>query len=118
MSGIEAVIEPLDCGLHRRCKDWGSGALIGNGSLTTSGPETLTMPRITSNLRLALTKAAIVLFPSYGAAWLTGEMVYVVPTLAAAGFLASAVGEQDIEKLVDADVDTDVDVDTGEAGSS
>lgn len=70
------------------------------------------MPRITPNLKLALIKAAIVLGPPYTAAWLTGQMVYVVPTLAAAGFLAAAVGEQDIDKFVDADVeDVDVDVD-------
>lgn len=63
------------------------------------------MSRITPNLRLALTKAAIVLGPSYGAAWLTGEIVYVVPTLAAAGFLAAAVENRDINELVDDDGD-------------
>jgi len=46
---------------------------------------------MTTNIRAAAAKAAIVLIPSYGAAWLTDKMVYVVPTLAAAGFFASTL---------------------------
>ena len=42
-------------------------------------------------LKEAALKAAIVLTPSYTAAFLTGKMVYVVPTLAAAGFFASSI---------------------------
>ncbi len=41
--------------------------------------------------RDAAAKAAIVLLPSYAAAWFTDKMVYVVPTLAAPGFFASAL---------------------------
>ncbi len=44
-----------------------------------------------------LLKAAIVLVPSYTAAYLTGEMVWVVPTLVASGFLAASVGTSDGE---------------------
>ncbi|MGJ8547232.1 MAG: hypothetical protein ACSHWZ_17435 [Sulfitobacter sp.] len=43
------------------------------------------------NIKSALTKALIVLLPSYAAAYLTDKMVYVVPTLAAAGFFASSL---------------------------
>ncbi|GHE88509.1 hypothetical protein GCM10016455_05800 [Aliiroseovarius zhejiangensis] len=42
-------------------------------------------------LKEAAIKAAIVLTPSYTAAYLTEQMVYVVPTLAAAGFFASSI---------------------------
>ncbi|QPC42247.1 hypothetical protein HW532_05740 [Kaustia mangrovi] len=44
------------------------------------------------HLKLALIKALIVLVPSYTAAYLTEQMVWVIPTLAAAGFFASTVG--------------------------
>ncbi|MGR3468039.1 MAG: hypothetical protein ACU0CI_09175 [Shimia sp.] len=42
-------------------------------------------------LKEAALKAAIVLVPSYLAAYLTEKMVWVVPTLAAAGFFAGTV---------------------------
>lgn len=45
-----------------------------------------------THLKLALIKALIVLVPSYTAAYLTEQMVWVIPTLAAAGFFASTVG--------------------------
>lgn len=44
-----------------------------------------------SNLKAATVKALVVLVPSYTAAYLTEQMVYVVPTLAAAGFFASSL---------------------------
>ena len=56
------------------------------------------------SIKLAATRAAIVLVPSYTAAWLTEQMVYVVPTLAAAGFFAQAIGVQDLgDRRVDED---------------
>ena len=45
--------------------------------------------------KTALLRMAIVLVPSYAAAYLTGEMVWVVPTLVGCGLLASAVGPSD-----------------------
>ena len=44
-----------------------------------------------NQFKLAAIKAAIVLVPSYLAAYLTDKMVYVVPTLAAAGFFAANI---------------------------
>lgn len=49
------------------------------------------------NHKLAFTKALIVLVPSYLVAYLTEMMVYVVPTLAAAGFFASSIEASDVE---------------------
>ncbi|PCI05265.1 MAG: hypothetical protein COB78_01220 [Hyphomicrobiales bacterium] len=43
------------------------------------------------HLKVALIRAFIVLIPSYSVAYLTDKMVYVVPTLAAAGFLAASL---------------------------
>ena len=58
------------------------------------------------NLRKALLKAAIVLVPTYTAAYITGEMVWVVPTLAAAGFFAATIGsDPDLTTRVDEDGD-------------
>ena len=55
----------------------------------------------------ASTKALIVLIPSFFAAWLTGEMIWVIPTLVAAGFIASSI---DPTKRVEED---EVDIDSG-----
>jgi hypothetical protein len=43
-------------------------------------------------IKTAMLRASTVLIPSYTAAYLTGQMVYVVPTLAAAGFFAASIG--------------------------
>lgn len=43
----------------------------------------------------AATKALIVLVPTYSAAYLTEKMVWVVPTLAAAGFFAGTISFDD-----------------------
>ena len=51
--------------------------------------KTIVLP---SHVRLAALKAAVVLVPSYTAAYLTEKMVWVVPTLAAAGFFAATLG--------------------------
>ncbi len=62
------------------------------------------------NLRRALLKAVIVLVPTYTAAYITGEMVWVVPTLAAAGFFAATIGsDPNLTMRVDEDGDGDDD---------
>ena len=59
-----------------------------------------------SNFKLVALKAFVVLFPSYSAAFLTEKMVYVVPTLAAAGFFASTICTEDAtQRRVDQDHD-------------
>ena len=67
-------------------------------------------------VREASLKAAIVLVPSYAAAYLTGEMVWVVPTLAAASFFAGSISldERSVSRRVDEDTD---DADGVTAGS-
>ncbi|ATI41914.1 hypothetical protein CBW24_07805 [Pacificitalea manganoxidans] len=63
---------------------------------------------MTLGIKEPLVRAAVVLFPSYGAAYLTGQMVYVVPTLAAAGILASSITfERQTSRRVDEDDDGD-----------
>lgn len=44
------------------------------------------------DVRRVLLRIAILLLPSYAAAWLTGEMVWVVPTLAASAAVAASMG--------------------------
>ena len=44
-----------------------------------------------THFKAAAIKAAIVLVPSYSAAYLTEKMVWVVPTMAAAGFFAGTI---------------------------
>ena len=66
--------------------------------------------RITPNLMVAFTKATIVLLPSYFAAYLTDKMVYVVPTLAAAGMFAATVEQRDVNRLLDEDGDSESDL--------
>lgn len=69
-----------------------------------------------AGLRLAAAKAAIVLVPSYSAAWLTDKMVYVVPTLAAAGIIAAQISfESDTQRRTDDDGDGDSEGDDPDA---
>ena len=64
------------------------------------------------HMKVALVKAVIVLVPSYVAALLTDKMVFVVPTLAAASFLAATLRFD--EKQTTQRVDEDgADVDAG-----
>ena len=56
------------------------------------------------SLKPATLKAAIVLVPSYTAAYLTEQMVWVVPALVAAGFFAASI---DLRTRVDEDGDHD-----------
>ncbi|MHA6268143.1 hypothetical protein ACXYMP_14885 [Aliiroseovarius sp. CAU 1755] len=67
--------------------------------------------RITPNLRASFLKAAVILVPSYLVAYLTDKMVYVVPTLAAAGIFASTVETRDVNRLLDEGGDGDGDGD-------
>ena len=52
-------------------------------------------------LKKPFVQALIVLAPSYIIAYTTDKMVYVVPMLAAMGFIAAAVFKDDTEKRVD-----------------
>lgn len=60
-------------------------------------------------MKEALVKSLIVLVPSYGAAFLTDKMVYVVPTLVAAGFFASSIqlSDRPLKNRVDEDSEDD-----------
>ena len=54
-------------------------------------------------LKLALLKGAVVLLPTYTVAYFTEKMIYVVPMLAAAGFVAAALSNTKHERRVDED---------------
>ena len=58
-----------------------------------------------ARIKYAATKAAIVLVPSYTAAYLPAAMVWVVPTMAAAMFFAAGIGPEpsDLRRRVDED---------------
>ena len=64
------------------------------------------MEKIT-HWKLAALKAAIVLGPSYTAAYLTDKMVWVVPTLAATSFFAAGIGIDDTQTARRIDEDAD-----------
>lgn len=55
------------------------------------------------NIKQGLIKAAIILVPTYITAYLTDKMIYVVPMLAASGFIAAAMFNDAVEKRVDDD---------------
>lgn len=57
--------------------------------------------RFSPNFQAAFFKAAIVLIPSYSIAYLTDKMVYVVPTLAAAGMFAATIQTKDVTRMLD-----------------
>lgn len=54
-------------------------------------------------LKRGFIKAIIVLVPSYITAYLTGQMIYVVPMLAASGFIAAAVFSDTVERRLEED---------------
>lgn len=64
--------------------------------------------------KVAVAKAAIVLVPSYTAAYLTEQMVWVVPTLAASSFFAGSlqITDDDIRKRVEEDGVEDIEGDS------
>ncbi|WP_289041292.1 hypothetical protein [uncultured Aliiroseovarius sp.] len=43
----------------------------------------------------------MILIPSYRVAYLTDKIVYVVPTLAAAGIFTSTIETSDVNRLID-----------------
>ena len=51
------------------------------------------------DFRRTVLRIDILLLPSYAAAWLTGEMVWVVPTLAASAAVAASVGATSVTRL-------------------
>ena len=48
-------------------------------------------------------KALIVLIPTYITAYLTDKMIYVIPMLAAASFIAASIGNEKLERRVEED---------------
>ena len=58
---------------------------------------------IKEGLSIGLVKAAIVLIPTYITAYLTDKMVYVIPMLAAASFIAASISGDKLEHKVEED---------------
>ena len=76
-----------------------------------------------SGLTVPLLRALVILVPSYTVAYLTGEMVYTIPTLAASASIAAGIKEsvpRDTRQRVDEDGNGDGDGDhdgNGDVGS-
>ena len=70
-------------------------------------------------MKKAIIRGLVVLVPTYIVAYLTDKMVYVVPMLAACGFIASSLFEDNTTKRIDTDTagkdNTVDDVDDGSA---
>ena len=58
---------------------------------------------IKEGLKLGLVKGIIVLLPTYITAFLTDKMIYVIPMLAAASFIASSIGGSKHQHRVEED---------------
>ncbi len=81
-----------------------------------------------SKWKEATLKALIVLVPTYSMAWFTGQMVWVVPTLAACGFFAGTITldartttqrlEDDVDAQNETDLDQTLELDVDEDGSN
>jgi|TARA_R110000744_G_scaffold187704_1_gene307101 hypothetical protein len=54
-----------------------------------------------------LLKATIVLVPTYTTAYLTDKMIYVIPMLAAASFIAASLTSSDTNRRVEEDGNQD-----------
>ena len=64
-------------------------------------------------LKIALLKGAIVLLPSYTAAYITEQMVWVMPAVVAAGFIAGSLTPADDTSKISADTDFSSGADSG-----
>ena len=51
--------------------------------------------------RQAITAALMLLIPGYTAAYLTGEMVYVVPTVAACAVIVRTLADDNTTRFID-----------------
>ena len=58
---------------------------------------------IKEGLTIGLVKASIVLVPTYITAYLTDKMVYVIPMLAPASFIAASISGDKLERRVEED---------------
>ena len=56
-----------------------------------------------NGLKKAIIRGVIVIVPTYIVAYITDKMVYVVPMLAAMGFIAAGIFEDDTKKRIDTD---------------
>lgn len=56
-----------------------------------------------SNMRVALLQGLVVLVPTYSVAFFTEKMVYTIPMLAAAGFIAASLRSDTTKRNVDDD---------------
>ena len=56
-----------------------------------------------TSMKKALIRGVVVLIPTYAVAYLTDKMVYVVPMLAAMGFVAASLFEDDTTKRIEDD---------------
>ena len=54
-------------------------------------------------MKKAIIRGLVVLVPTYVVAYLTDKMVYVVPMLAACGFIAASLFEDNTIKRIDTD---------------
>ena len=55
------------------------------------------------SIKIALVQGLIVLVPTYTMAFLTNQMVWTIPMLAAAGFVAASLKNDTTERKVDED---------------
>ena len=62
---------------------------------------------IKEGLKLGLVKGIIVLLPTYITAFLTDKMIYVIPMLAAASFIAASLTSSDTNRRVEEDGNQD-----------
>jgi len=53
------------------------------------------------DLKLAFVQGLIVLIPTYSVAWFTDKMVWTIPMLAAAGFVAASIKKDNTHRNVD-----------------
>ena len=53
------------------------------------------------NFKLAIIKATAILLPTYAVAFATEKMVYTIPMLAAASFVAAAFKKDEIPNRID-----------------
>ena len=77
------------------------------GNQDTAQASQSTISTCMKQVLIGIVQGIIVLVPTYTVAYLTDKMVYTIPMLAAASFVAASISKQPVERKVD-DVSKDL----------
>ena len=83
--------------------DWQFNKYLDEAKKRVAPQHKVRKKKLREQLKIALYQALIVLVPTYLVAFLTDKMVYTIPMLAAASFVAASLSKNNMERKVEED---------------